>query len=88
MLQEFHSPLTQVHKLSLPLSRDKIILLKKEENYLEKDILVRIGQANKDIIGDSEKSNFHKRQGFTEYKSHLIVPHTNQKVVLLFCGLV
>jgi hypothetical protein len=38
-----------------PLSRDKIILLKKEENYLEKDILVRIGQANKDIIGDSEK---------------------------------
>jgi hypothetical protein len=71
-----------------PLSRDKTILLKKEENYLEKDILVRIGQANKDIIGDSEKSNFHKRQGFTEYKSHLIVPHTNQKVTLLFCGLI
>jgi len=37
---------------------------------------------------DSEKSNFHKRQGFTEYKSHLIVLHTNQKVVLLFCGLI
>ncbi|MBO1058098.1 MAG: hypothetical protein ACOVOV_13950 [Dolichospermum sp.] len=59
MLQEFHSPLTQVHKLSLPLSRDKIILLKKEENYLEKDILVGVGQANKDIIVFNEKSNFH-----------------------------
>jgi|LakMenEpi03Aug12_release.lakeMendotaPanAssembly.Ray.scaffolds.fasta_scaffold4385336_1 hypothetical protein len=43
MLQEFYSPLTQFNKLSLGLSRDKIILLKKEEICLGKDILVGVG---------------------------------------------